>query len=86
MYSFRGIPHDWFTSYLSNRMQFVQVGNEKSNLLEMSCGVPQGSTSGSLLCLIYVNDIANSSTGLSFRLFADDSNIFYSSNGITDIA
>ena len=40
----RGMPLDWFKSNLSSRIQFIQIEYEKSNLLDMSCGVPQGST------------------------------------------
>jgi hypothetical protein len=64
--------------HLSNRHQFVQIDNEKSSFLTMTCGVPQGSTLGPLLFLIYINDMVNSSSILSFRMFADDANIFYS--------
>ena len=75
----RGKPLDWFTSYLLNRTQYVQIGNDKSSPLEIVCGIPQGSTLGPLLFLLYINDMPNSSTKLSFRMFADDANIFYTS-------
>ena len=65
-------------------LQFLQIVNEKSCLLEMTCGVPQVSTSGSFF-FIHINNIANSSNKLSFRLFADDANIFHTSDDINDI-
>ena len=36
-------------SYLSNRKQFVQIGNIKSTMRLVSTGVPQGSIVGPLL-------------------------------------
>ena len=51
----------------------------------MTCGAPQGSALVPLLSLIYINGIANSSDKLSFRLFAEDANIFYASDDINDI-
>ena len=41
--------------------------------------MPQGSTLGPLLFLLYINDLSESSKKLTFRIFADDTNIFYSS-------
>ena len=80
IYSFRGTPHSWFTSYLSDRYQYVSVGSSESSNQLITHGIPQGSTLGPLLFLLYINDITNSSEKLWFRLFADDTNIFFSSS------
>ena len=79
-YGFRGTPHSWFTSYLSDRYQYVSVGSSESCKQLITHGIPRGSTLGPLLFLLYINDITNSSEKLSFQLFADDTNIFFSSS------
>ena len=68
----------WFESYLSNRKQFVKIENKESDLLKISCGVPQGSILGPLLFLIYVNDMYLFVPKLSVIMFADDTNLFVS--------
>ena len=77
-YGVRGIANDWFCSYLSNRKQFVSIGNYISEMCSITCGVPQGSVLGPLLFLLYINDFSSSAEGIEFHLFADDSNLFYS--------
>ena len=48
-YGIRGTVNDWFSSYLSNRIQTTQVGSHVSRKESTLCGVPQGSVLGPLL-------------------------------------
>ena len=76
-YGLRGMSNVWFRNYLSNRKQFVDYENTKSCLLDILCGVPQGSILGPLLYLLYVNDIGNASD-CEILSFADDTTLILS--------
>src|SRR5208337_3930435 len=81
-YGVRGLPLDWFKSYLSERSQFVCYEGFSSDLEPITCGVPQGSILGPLLFILYINDVVESSKLLHFILFTDDTNLFLSNSNL----
>ncbi len=72
-YGIRDTALTWFKSYLTNRQKLVSINGYSSTL----CGkrVRQGSVFGPLISLIYMNDLPDTTSVLSFFLFADDMNI-----------
>ena len=58
-YGVRDMSGDFLRSYLSNRSQFVSLGNMKSHEKGIVCGVTQGSVLGPVLLNLYINDIVN---------------------------
>ena len=76
VYGIRGVANKWLQNYLTNRKQYVVIDDHSSDMLDMTCGVPQGSVIGPILFKIYINDICNVSDVVKCVLFAEDTNIF----------
>ena len=51
----------WFSSYLSERKQFVLFKNKQSEQSEITLGVPQCSILGQLFFIVFMNDYADDS-------------------------
>ena len=75
-YGINETPIRWFESYLTNRLQYVELNDLASKKQKITTGVPQGSILGPLLFLIYMNDIINVSQAFKFILYADDTTLF----------
>ena len=76
-YGVKGLPLQWIRNYLSNRTQFVTYDGKLSCKKAVTCGVPQGSVLGPTLFLIYINDLPASSEYFTFKIVADDTNLFH---------
>ena len=62
-------------NYLSDRDQYVQLGNTKSQLHGISRGIPQGSVMGPLLFNIVINDLNAATKKFDLILYSDDTTL-----------
>jgi hypothetical protein len=67
----KGTAHSWFSSYLKNRQQKVDINGDLSTAKSLDISVLQGSILGPILFLVYINDLY-SCTSLYTTMFADD--------------
>ena len=75
----------WFTDYLFNRIQKVQIGSQCSSSFSLTCGVPQGSILGPLLFLVFFNDLQEHLTESHCIQYADDTVIYVANENVNMI-
>ena len=75
LYGITDRNYAWIKSYLSNRLKYIQTDeNSTTEFCVVKCG--------SLLFLLYVNDLQNGPSVLDPIMFADDTNLFYTNSNI----
>ena len=61
--------------FLTNRKQRVVLDGQSSSWTNVKAGVPEGSIFGSLLFLIYINNLGDGSSS-NIKFFADNTSLF----------
>ena len=75
----------WFTDYLFKITQIVEVDNTRGSEKPLFCGVPQGSTMGPLLFLIFFNDLVDHVRYSHVLKYADDTVIYVAATEMNEI-
>ena len=77
-YGITGTALDWFTSYLDERVQSINIGNVLSDDLPLWEGVPQGSVLGPQLFTMYTAPLGDiiAAHGISYMTYADDTQLY----------
>jgi hypothetical protein len=83
-YGVNGTALDWFKSYLSNRLQCVDINGSMSDYKRILMSVLQGSSLGPILFLCFINDIYLC-TNLNMFLFADDTNALTKGDNLMEL-
>ena len=84
-FGFRVSAIKWLESYVSNRKFWVCIDNVFSEAGTLKYGAPQIPILGSLLFLLYVNDLPQSLSDKGSYLYAGDTCIFYQHEDIKKI-
>ncbi|PFX13156.1 putative RNA-directed DNA polymerase from transposon BS [Stylophora pistillata] len=79
-YGLTPVARKWFSSYLTDRHQFIALDNVTSDSALVRHGVPQGSILGPLLFVIYINDLPLHVNGADLDLYADDTTLTLSAD------
>ena len=74
---------DWFVDYLFNRSQTVEINGCRSVAGPIVLGVPQGSTLGLLLFIMFYNGFLDYIQSCEVIMYADDTVIFYANKDPT---
>ena len=76
---------DWFTDYLFNRSQLIEINGHRSSKEPIQSGVPQGTIMGPLLFRMFYNDFTEHVHHSEVIMYADDTVMFYADKDPTQM-
>ncbi len=83
LFDFAGVFTDVKTDF---RKQICSINGKQSDVNDLKCGVPQGSTNlGPFLFLLYINDLPRCLQTTKARLFADDTTLSISASTVDEL-
>ena len=80
-YEIRGNIHAQMKDLLTIRTQPVKINGVSSEPVKVPRGVPQGSVLGTILFLIYINDLPDTIAAI-VKIFVDDAKTYQSSSTV----
>ena len=80
-----GLLFHWIQAFLTDRKQCVSVNGEKSAMVPVRSGVPQGSVIGPLMFLILLQDIDKETEFAHVSSFADDTRVLSAVRDAQDV-
>lgn len=75
----------WLISYISNRKIMVKVHKAHSSQFEMELGEPQSSVLGSLIFLLFVNDLPYYIVAEKIIIFVDDTSFVVKAKSVGEL-
>ena len=76
MFGVGGSVLKWFTSYLTECYQSIEIGSTLSDICKLLFGIPQGSVLGPLWYTTPIILIIGKYKGIEFHFYADDSQVY----------
>ena len=84
-YGVCGSANSLLQDYLDDRIQVTRYRGKLSEPSNITCGVPQGSITGPLLFINYINDLPQVVLNSLVAMYADDMVIYYTGSNVNEV-
>jgi retron-type reverse transcriptase len=82
LYGFSDRSHGLMENLLTDRKYKVKLNDVESEIKNSDIGVPEGSITGPLLFIIFINDLCYLNTESKMVLFADDTTLYHRAKNV----